>query len=113
MSVGAYGIVFFRSMGPGGGKWVPLIQIDGVSITLHFPVGRDRDCGPARVIEICLVEIFCSLARRGYPLEFPMAVQGEKPAGLIGIGLNCKMVGFKRDEIGARHQFIDLKYLVI
>ena len=43
-----------RCVGPGRSEWIALVEVNGVTVSFDFPVGRDRHLHPVAVIELVL-----------------------------------------------------------
>ena len=51
------------------------ISINGCSVAVHLPVGRNGNFCPMRYVVVCPVEIFRTVFGLFRPVEFPVAVQ--------------------------------------
>ncbi len=111
--VASYGVIIFRSIRPGGCKGISFVQVDGITIAFHLPVGRYGNSLPVTVIQVNFIEILYPFAGGCGPVKLPFSVQGNIPLRGPGLILFCQGLGFEGEKICMRSQFVHRKFPMV
>ena len=91
--------VFFRQkrrLRVTGTEFVRMIRVECISVTVYFPVCRDINLFPCRIVKICFIKVYRAFFVGGNPVEFPFPIEGF----IIGGSIEIVAPGFIHITIG-------------
>ena len=86
---------------------ISYVQVNRVSVSVHFPYSRYGDSVPVRVIESGRPESGRSLPTVPYPFEFPLSVEGQVILRILPDRLTCLFPVRVCEERGVHWRTVD------
>ena len=94
--------VFFRQkrrLRVTGTEFVRMIRVECISVTVYFPVRRDFNLVPYRIVKICFIKVYRAFFVGGNPVEFPFPVERfiiERRVEIVASGFIHITIGHER-----------------